>query len=530
MAGLLFYRGEMRLLEYRLRPGRTTIGRADFCDVSLPGEAISRTHCVIDGRGQEWSLTDRSRHGTTIGGARSDGRTALHDGSRIGIGEFTLVFRETDAIALPTSDAVPLRIHEELLSAGEAMTVAQARLVVVDGEGRGERFYLTRPRMSIGGPGSTIVLPEPSLQRDHCRLRISRGRVMLEPGEGQTWLDGRPIRDITPVLPDEEFRIGACVLRVDTEPLVITPEADRFGEMIGVSREMKKVFGLLKRMAGHDDPILIIGDSGTGKELAAHGVHRHSPRADGPFVPINCGAIASDLFESELFGHVKGAFTGATTDKAGAFQEADGGTLFLDELGELPLAAQAKLLRVLSGSGVRRVGTFKLEYPDVRVVAATNRDLVQMVRSGTFRSDLFFRLETLFIKLPPLRKRLDDIAMLVPHLARQHNAAATIAPEAMAILMAHPWPGNIRELSNVLRRAIVLGGPRVIPDSLLFHELAAAASVLPRSRPGPEDAASELEFLTGVLHRHSGNRSSAARELGISRSGLIYRMKRLGLM
>jgi len=383
--------------------------------------------------------------------------------------------------------------------------------------------------MTVGGPGSTIALSDPSLARDHCRLRVSRGRVMLEPGKGSTWMDGHLLRDITSVFPDEEFRLGSCVLRVDSEPLLITPEADRFGEMIGGSRAMKKVFGLLKRMAGHDDPILIIGESGTGKELAAHGIHQHSACSDGPFVPINCGAIAADLFESELFGHVKGAFTGAAADKDGAFQQAAGGTLFLDEIGELPLLAQSKLLRVLSGGGVRRVGSFQLEHPAVRVVAATNRDLVSMVRAGTFRSDLFFRLETLFVKLPALRQRSEDITMLARHLATQQRAEATISPGAMAVLCAHPWPGNVRELYNVLRRAIVLDGPRITESSLSFHSLSAPAPVRATAAAGMGSDATEREFLSGVLRRHSGNRSAVARELGLSRSGLIYRMKRLGL-
>ncbi len=528
MPGLLFYRGDERLLEYRLRPGRTSIGRADFCDVSLPGESISRTHCIIEGSGRSWRLIDRSRHGTTIDGHPAGSDAALIDGSRIGIGEFSLVFRDADEVAPPTSDAVPPRTHEELLGTRDAVTVSQALLEVVEGEGKGERFYLSRPRMSVGGPGSSISLPDPSLLRDHCRLRVSRGRVMLEPGAGPIWLDGRPVRDITPVLPDEEVRIGACVLRVGTEPRLLSPESDRFGEMVGRSRPMRQVFGLLKCMAAHDDPILIIGESGTGKELAAHGIHQHSPRAEGPFIPINCGAIAAELFESELFGHLKGSFTGATADKPGAFQEADGGTLFLDELGELPLEAQSKLLRVLSGGGVRRVGSFKLEHPDVRVVAATNRDLVQMVRAGTFRSDLFFRLETLFVQLPPVRRRGEDIAQLAQHLASRQCPDATIAPDAMAVLRAHPWPGNVRELHNVLRRAIVLHGPRVTAEALTFHSLGGPAPT-PQSAEGDGDA-TEPEVHARVRRRHDGNRSSVARELGLSRSGLIYRMKRLGLM
>ena len=218
------------------------------------------------------------------------------------------------------------------------------------------------------------------------------------------------------------------------------------------------------------------------------------------------------------------------TNKDGAFQQAAGGTLFLDEVGELPLPAQSKLLRVLSGGGVRRVGSFQLEYPAVRVVAATNRDLVSMVQAGTFRSDLFFRLETLFVKLPALRRRTEDIAMLARHLTTQQCPEATISPGAMSILCAHPWPGNVRELYNVLRRAIVLHGPRVTETSLTFHSLSASTPQRTAASMVADSEAAERELLSEMLRRHNGNRSAVARELGLSRSGLIYRLKRLGLM
>jgi len=499
------------------------MGRSDACDVALPGPEISRTHCFVDGDAAGWQVIDRSRHGITLDGA-SVKRAELHDGVRVGVGDFSVLFRDKQTVCPPTHEMATPRTQEQLLCTEASIQVSEARLVVVEGPQRSERHRLRKSRLTVGGSGSDIVLADRTLMHNHCRLQISRGRVMLEPGTGAVWLDGQRLINLTPLYPDESFRIGETWLRVEIGPSTITPISDRFGDMVGVSPAMKRVFGTLKVMAAHDDPVLIIGESGTGKELAAHGVHVHSRRSSGPFIPINCGAISAELFESELFGHEKGAFTGAARKKDGAFHLAHGGTLFLDELGELPLALQAKLLRVLGGGGVRRVGGYAVEHPDVRVIAATNRDVVSMVRAGTFRADLFFRLETLFVQLPPLRGRESDITTLAESLAKAHRADASISLEAMAVLCAHRWPGNIRELKNVLHRALILGGPRIDVGDLTFHRL-------DEDSPGhqPRGSDDELGFLRELLKRHGGNRSAVARELGMSRSGLLYRLRRHGL-
>jgi two-component system response regulator HydG len=303
--------------------------------------------------------------------------------------------------------------------------------------------------------------------------------------------------------------------------------------MVGESRPMQKLFGLLRRVSGHHAPVLLVGESGTGKELAARGVHESSARSTGPYIPINCGAIQPSLFESELFGHEKGSFTGAIARKDGAFHLAHSGTLFLDEIGELPDEAQSKLLRALETGEVRRVGGLEVEYPDVRVVAATNRPLVEDVRRGRFREDLFFRLAVLTVELPPLRERPEDLALLVGTLLKTIHPEATVSPKAMELLAKHEWPGNVRELRNVLTRAFVLEGPTIEPQSLSFHDLAprAVPSEQPvAAGPGPvslEDA--ERSYIVSVLRKHGENRSAAAREIGIARSSLHYKMKRLGI-
>ena len=544
MARLLFYRAEERLLEYRLRPGRTTIGRADLCDVSLPGESISRTHCVIDGRGSDWHLVDRSRHGTTVDGVRPARRAALSDGTQIGIGSYTLVFRTADELASPTAEAASSCTHEALLRVDDGVAVSQARLLVVDGPGKGEWFYLRRPRMTVGGPGSTIALSDPSLARDHCRLRVSRGRVMLEPGKGSTWMDGHLLRDITSVFPDEEFRLGSCVLRVDSEPLLITPEADRFGEMIGGSRAMKKVFGLLKRMAGHDDPILIIGESGTGKELAAHGIHQHSACSDGPFVPINCGAIAADLFESELFGHRAGSFTGAVRDRTGLLEAARDGTLFLDEVGELPISLQAKLLRVLETGEYRPVGSDRIRRVEARIIAATNRDLRAEIDRGNFREDLYFRLSGLEIEVPTLRARRADIPLLAEHFLQHYSErfrrpALSFSASALQRLRAEDWGrNNVRELQWTIRQAVARsrGGEALTPEALKLTGPAPAIDSddellqLPYSEALQQSRDQFVRrYLLSCLERADQNKARAAELAGVERANFYRLLRRMGI-
>ena len=528
MPRLLFYRGPELLLEYRLRSGRTCIGRADTCDVALVGDAVSRTHCLIDGDERGWRVTDRSRHGTTLNEQPIDRSAPLADGDDLGVGRYRVTFQATHVRAAPTADAIATSPHELLVRADDVLCVERAVLVVTEGPAAGREVPLRRSLVTVGGVGSDIEIQEPGAVARHCRLRVSRGRVMLAPGEGPTYLNGRRIVDITPIFPGEELAIGSTRARVDTRPSEDDPTAAQFGDMVGESRSIRQLFGKLRRFAAHDDPLLILGESGTGKELAARGIHTHSHRSGGPFVAVNCGAITTTLFESELFGHEKGAFTGAHKRHDGAFHRAHGGTLFLDEIGELPLDAQAKLLRALESGEVRRVGSIAVSHPNVRVIAATNRNLVEEVQFGGFRADLFFRLGVLIVEIPPLKQRVEDLDVLCATIARSLGNQLVITPEAMDTLKAHDWPGNVRELRNVLARARAMGGPRITRENLSFFTLR------PKERvPAPDlhrMKSSEKGYLEEVLQRHNGNRAAAARELGIARSTLLGRLKRLGII
>ena len=502
------------------------MGRADQCDIALPGTTISRLHCTFRGNPTKgWRVDDHSRHGVKVDGRPVSSFAPLHDGAHVTIGDYTAMVVLSAAEPRPTAPREPDRSHEQLVDAhAGGFQVERAALVVAEGPGKGARYVLRSARVSIGGPGSQLVLPDPSLVPDHTHLRISRGRVMVEPGHGVAHLDGDRVRTITPVYAEEELVLGSLALRIEpdthSEPVITT----HFGEMVAHSRAMKTLFGTLRRMAGHHYTVLAIGESGTGKELIARGLHEHSARADDPFIALNCGAIRPDLFESAMFGHEKGAFTGADKRTDGAFRAADRGTLFLDEVGELPADSQAALLRVLETGEVRRVGGTTVDHPDVRVVAATNRDLAEQARRGKFREDLYFRLAVLSVEVPPLRKRRSDVPVLARHLLRKMHQQAHITDDAMASLKAHDWPGNVRELRNVLTRAYVMGGARIDLGALSFHS---GKSLL--SAPTGSGNVAERELLTALMKRNGHNRTSAAKELGIARSTLFYRLKRHGI-
>lgn len=533
MARLLFYRGpysegDAPLFIVRLRQGRTRIGRVDDCDVVLPDDEVSRSHCVIDLSDGAWTLTDRSSNGTFRNGQRVT-RSPVEHGDVLKFGPFSAqVDLYADLLAGPTEEAQTEQRHEEIVGAAQAqITVAQAWLLVVRGPGEGKRFRLTGGRVGIGGFGSRVVLPDPSLVKDHVRVRLLNGRAMIEPGAGAAFVGDQRVRDIFPVHAGEDVRIGLTEFQVEWNVKEDEPIADRFGEMVGTSEAMRRAFGMLRRMAGHHAPVMLNGESGTGKELAARGIHDASPRAGRAFVALNCGAITPTLFESELFGHEKGAFTGASERRDGAFQRADQGTLFLDEIGELPEEAQSKLLRVLENGEVRRVGGAEPTWPDVRIVAATNRNLADDVRQKKFREDLYFRLAVLAVRLPPLRERPEDIPVLAETIARRINPSLTVAADAIEAMRVYPWPGNAREMRNVLTRAYVLYGPTIRASALLFNPLEPGAPVHMARTNVVEEA--ERDVVVDALRKAGGNRSAAARTLGIARSSLLYKLQRWGI-
>ncbi|MBC8327350.1 MAG: sigma 54-interacting transcriptional regulator [Planctomycetes bacterium] len=317
-----------------------------------------------------------------------------------------------------------------------------------------------------------------------------------------------------------------------------TLDSVRFGEVVGSSPAIHELFSQMERVMESDVPVLIQGESGTGKELVARALHFGGPRAAKPFVVENCGALPDTLLESELFGHVKGAFTGATRNKAGRFEEADGGSLFLDEVGEMSQAMQQRLLRVLQEGEIRRLGSDELVKVDVRLIAATNQDLRQAVEAGRFREDLYYRLKVVLLQLPPLRRREGDVRLLAEHFlslesAEQGRARRDLGPEALQVLEACAWPGNVRQLRNEMRRVTLLGEGPVSPDDFSAEVLQVEAPeplVDDASLPLPERVeAIESAAILGALARSQGNRSKAANNLGITRFALLRKIEKYRL-
>jgi transcriptional regulator with PAS, ATPase and Fis domain len=311
--------------------------------------------------------------------------------------------------------------------------------------------------------------------------------------------------------------------------------AFRVEDIISNSDAMKKIFSILPQVSDSDSSVLIEGETGTGKELLARAIHNMSPRKNKPFIAINCGALPDTLLESELFGYKKGAFTGADRDKSGLFKEADGGTIFLDEIGELPLTLQVKLLRVLQDREIRPIGDARIQKVDVRVIAATSKNLEEEVARRTFREDLFYRLNVMTLKLPPLRERMEDIPVLIRLFIQKFNQEIGrqiqgVSPPAMAALLTHDWPGNVRELENVIERAVVLAETQMIlPENL--------PESLGRTAPPPitgfyqgfslkeAQKIMEKQLIENALDATDGNRTKAGKLLEISHPSLLSKIK-----
>jgi transcriptional regulator with PAS, ATPase and Fis domain len=427
---------------------------------------------------------------------------------------------------------------EVLIGPGQKPLIfRKARFTVNKGRDAGKEMVLQNPHVSIGTlPGNDLVLTDATISRRHA--------VVVERPEGYllrdldstngTFLDGVRVREAY-LAPGAVIRLGQTELTFSPlEERIETPRSssDRFGELIGASAPMREVFGILERVAPTDMTVLIQGETGTGKELAARAIHGKSRRATGPFVVFDCGAVAPNLIESELFGHEKGAFTGADKSRQGAFELADNGTLFLDEIGELAAALQPKLLRALDQREVKRVGAEQSIKVNVRVVAATNRELAQEVKAGRFREDLFYRLSAVGVFLPPLRKRREDIEPIAVQLLSGISVdvgkkLAGLSPEAASALTAYSWPGNVRELKNVLGRAAALSDGHRIEAKDLFLSQGKTTTLEGLSGRTLEEI--EKAAIHATLQAVSGNKTEAAKALGIAYSTLYEKMKKYGM-
>jgi two-component system response regulator GlrR len=398
---------------------------------------------------------------------------------------------------------------------------------VVSGPDAGKRAPLTGTVRVGSHPEAELCLVDPTVSRFHIELeaRAEGVRVRDLDSRNGTFVSG--VRITEAILEGDVgvVDVGKTSLRVAAheQNLGRPPGAASLGKALGSSPAMRQMFGVLERVAPTDSTVVLLGETGTGKEVLAEAVHQASKRKDKKLVVFDCGAVTPSLVESELFGHVKGSFTGAVADRLGAFAEADGGTLFLDEIGELPLDLQPKLLRALESGTLKRLGEDRPRRVDVRIIAATHRDLEAEVQQKRFRGDLYFRLAVVQVRVPPLRERIEDLPLLAHHFVRAMGRGDyQLSPALLERLAAYHWPGNVRELRNVIERALAGGDVEALPDSKLA-----------RGPRGPAQAITDLPFkeakeklvesftkdyLTALLKQCGGNVSQAARTAGINRN------------
>ncbi|HJK99241.1 MAG TPA: sigma 54-interacting transcriptional regulator, partial [Polyangiaceae bacterium LLY-WYZ-14_1] len=460
--------------------------------------------------------------------------------------------------------------------------LGDGELATVDPAGEVARHEFTADLLRVGAAeDNDLVLRDSTVSRYHCRILLDGDRFIVEDLDSTngTFVDTVQVR-VAYLRPGCALWLGKTQLRFDAidEELPLTPsKATRFGEVLGAHPSMRLLYAILERVAPTDTTVVLEGETGTGKDVVARSVHQRSARADGPFVVFDCSAVPRNLIESELFGHERGAFTGAVGSRRGVFEIAEGGTVFLDELGELSTELQPRLLRVLEQREVKRVGSARPIKVDVRVIAATNRQLEHEVRAGRFREDLFYRLSVVRLELPPLRRRRDDVPLLVEHFletarfnrdAKGRRLVRRVDRGALEHLMTHDWPGNVRELVNALERAVRFAEGGTIeaghlPDHVVRPQerrVGAATAPAPApagdqgagrpdgpgpdgSSPGPgsprpptfKDAKErwlvvfERDYVAELLRRHQGNISGAAREAALDRKYFRQLMKKHGL-
>jgi DNA-binding NtrC family response regulator len=440
------------------------------------------------------------------------------------------------------SDRLATVYSESIPSAGDSL---RCQLVVIEGPDNGRAVRLGDAEIVVGSDSSCdLVLADERVSGRHMTARAEEGRVIIRDlgSKNGVVLEGSLVGEAV-VSIGATLKLGRSFLRVQpiATPVEVAPsQARRFGELVGESLAMREVFAVLSLAAAGDVTVLLEGETGTGKELAARALHEHSDRRRGPFVAIDCGSLPESLLESELFGHTRGAFTGATTRRAGAFTRAHQGTLFLDELATIGPAVQARLIRVLEERRVKPVGSDDSHPVDIRVIAATRDPLDARVADGEFRADLFYRLSVVRVRIPPLRARREDVSPIVAALLRRRGIEpGPVSGPNLDRLIAHDWPGNVRELRNVIERGLTMtpgarsfaelrlrveagaveGEPLAVRSDLPYHE--AKEAVLHTF---------ERRYLGDLIARTEGNITAAARETGLDRKHLRTLLKKHGLI
>jgi len=432
------------------------------------------------------------------------------------------------------------REKTKMFHVGTPPAYRTARLVITPPTGQDRAVVLSVPQVRIGASAANdVVLEDEHASRFHCEIRkTSEGYLLRDLGS----MNGTRVGDVDVkeclLHPGAVITVGGTHIRFladDGKPEeFLVGKSDFFGNLVARSLRMREVFGVLERVVATDLTVLIGGETGCGKDVMARAIHAASTRADKPFVVFDCGAVAPSLIESEIFGHVKGAFTGANENRDGAFVRANGGTLFLDEIGELSPSLQPKLLRAIEARTIRPVGGGHEIPVDVRILAATNRDLEEAVRNGSMREDLFYRLSVVTIQIPALRERMEDLPVLAEKIVEVGSKRLRLASEALSVLEQYDWPGNVRELRNVIESAAAVCDTDTIEAKhLVFfrpHRNERAKSpAVESSLAGKSLESVEREAIMQALERCEGNKARTARELGISSSTLYLKLKKYSI-
>ena len=568
---LLVISGARVCERFALGAGETRIGRSPHSEIHLDEPEVAWEHCHIELSSGRYRILDRGTgSGTFINGKRIS-RHLLEPGDQVSVGESVLLYREEAAAAgagtpqlllrtcalqflfraLANSEnpAVRTSVETQLLrligdlapvSEGSVLLGRDVAELCVANESHGVLSAALAPIMDRACREGSIADASTGLVVAPLYVRGAMGGIIgarFAPGERGRLAEHADTLAAVATLGAMALESIREVERLHAENAMLLERLDRadpHSGIIGASPALKKLMKMVERVAASDASVLVLGESGTGKEMVAHAIHRAGSRARKPFVAINCAAITETLLESELFGHEKGAFTGAVSQKKGKLELAEGGTAFLDEIGELAAPLQAKLLRVLQQREFERVGGTRTLKLDLRLIAATNRDLAAEVKRGAFREDLYHRLNVVALRLPPLRDREEDIPALAEHFleraaARCGRNVRSISPEAMAHLNAYPWPGNIRELENAIERAVVLGQGETLlaedlPEAVLDAPVAQARGALHAS---VTDA--KRQMIVRAWEDSGGNYKAAAAKLNIHPNSLIRLIRTLGL-
>jgi DNA-binding NtrC family response regulator len=543
MGKLVITLGSLPLLAVEIGEGRTRIGRSADNDLVLPLPDVADYHAEIHSTGATCEV--EAAQGESLGQhGRAIDRARLSPGEQVSLGCYRLQWLtpEVDSDrSQPELDLANLRSHgTKTLEQSRQTGGRVVGLEVMDGAEHGLRRDLEDSVTLIGrSPQCGVVLTDDAVSWEHCALELDGASVRVRDlgSHNGTYLDGRLIESALAEA-GSRVQIGQTTLELIGESEVGDgTTSPGLAELIGRAPKMQEVYARIEEAASSRIPVLIVGETGTGKELAARAVHSLGPRSLCPFVPVNCAAIPRDLLEDELFGHVRGAFTGAADDRAGAFERADGGTVFLDEVGELAPELQPKLLRVIEDGIVPRLGGDEVQC-DFRVIAATNSDLARAMSDGRFRQDLFYRLAVFQIRLPLLRDRLDDLPDLVDHFldsAEEHTGIAgakriQFGQDALRRLGEHGWPGNVRELRNFVFRSVVEVKQGHVDKQLvdrLFADFITPETMAPSSVASLEET--EKEVIRKALQDCNGERRAAARRLGIAESTLYEKIRRYDL-